>query len=249
MKSYLYLLPVAAASLLPITSMADTSYISFEHNYRTENRFNSDKVSLAYQFDNGLRFEIAANLINKKRDSFDDPTNYSEYFDTSYRYQINDSLSLIPSIRLKFYTGAGDDYDFSGEIGDNGDSGSRYIPGLALRYDLNDDLYLWTGYQYEWRKYSHKKGYTSADNNRRQVYKIGANYQLSKSVTLAYTAQYQDADYTLFDNKQSNYEQSAFVYYRVNRDWQPYLGVDDTAVATDSDHREAKVTAGFNFYF
>ncbi|MZI93031.1 hypothetical protein F9817_07445 [Vibrio sp. CAIM 722] len=249
MKSYLLWLPVTAVALLPITSMADTSYISFEHNYRLENRFHSDKLSLTYKFDGGLRFQIAANLINKKRDSFDDPTNYSEYFDTSYQYAINEQLSVIPSIRMKFYTGAGDDYDFSGEIGDSGDTGARYIPGVAVRYAINDELAFFTGYQYEWRKFTHKKEETSEPNQHRNVYKIGASYQLSEAMMLTYTAQYQDSDYTLYDNKRSNYEQGALLSYRVNRDWQPYLGVDDVAVATDSDHREAKLTAGFNFYF
>jgi len=249
MNKYLRVIPVVSTLLLPLTSFANTSYLTAEHHYRMNNRFHSNRLGYVYKFDKGLKFDLGVNLVNRVRDDVDDITSASEYFEVGYDYRINDHWSIMPSLRFKLYTGVGDDEDFNGEIGDNGAAGARYIPGLKIKYHLNDDILLFTKYQYEKRTFSYKKYNEKDDNTYRDIFQVGASYRINGELSVEYSAEYQDATYALYDNKQSNYEQGAFVYYRPTHDFQPFLGIEDTAVATDSDTREATVTVGLNYYF
>lgn len=252
MNKYIRVITTVSTLLLPLTSFANTSYVTAEHHYRVNNRFHSNRLGFIYDFDTGLKFDLGVNLVNRVRDAvgdLDDITSASEYFEVGYDYRINDHWSIMPSFQFKLYTGVGDDEDFNGEIGDNGAAGARYIPGLKIKYYVNDDVILFTKYQYEKRMFSHKKGVAKDDNTYRDIIQVGVSYQINRELFVEYSAEYQDATYTLYDNKESNYEQGAFVYYRPSHDFQPYLGVEDTAVATDSDTREATVTVGLNYYF
>ncbi|MFM2478011.1 oligogalacturonate-specific porin KdgM family protein [Celerinatantimonas sp. MCCC 1A17872] len=250
-KHYLALATGILASVIALPSLANTAAISYQHMYRTHLRMHEDRLAMHYQFDKGLYLGIGLNLFNKKNDTFDDINNVSNYFDIRYRYRYNDKWTFTPSIRLKFYTDTDNDYDFdSDEISDNGDRGARYIPGLEVKYHFDKAFYAYGQYQYEIRKYANSKSdHPKTPSDHRQVYRLGAKYSFESGLGIAYEYTYYNATYTLADNKSTDYAQQLTVSYRFNHEWQPYVGVEDLAASTTSDTREARLTAGFNYYF
>ncbi|CAG8998842.1 MAG: hypothetical protein CENE_00802 [Candidatus Celerinatantimonas neptuna] len=249
MKNYRLIIPSILLGLFSVSSMADTSAISYEHNYRTYNRVHSDRLYINYGFSNCLYLGVGVNLINKKNDTLDDVVSYSNIFDIHYRYHVNDKFSVTPLLRAKFYTGVGDDHDYTGEISDPGNSGARYMPGVKLNYTWGPKLSLFAKYNYEIRKFSHKKGKSRLSTRHRNALMVGGDYHLSDALLVSYAFTFKHANYVLYDNRKSNYEQRLKVAYRAGDHWQPYLGVEDKAASTERNTREARLTAGFNYSF
>ncbi|MFM2484939.1 oligogalacturonate-specific porin KdgM family protein [Celerinatantimonas yamalensis] len=258
MKTYKLISAAVILGLFSASSFADTSTISYEHNYSTHNRFNTDNVFLDYQFSSGLYFGIGINLVNKNNDTFDDLVDYSEFFESKYNYQFNDKLTITPSLRLKYYVGGSYNFDYNsttgdpesaGDVSDPGSIGARYIPGLAFNYKVAKNLSVLAGYQYELRKFSHREGKTRGDDRHRHVFNVGVDYNPNNQLELKYVYTYKNGDYVMSDNKKHDYEHLLEVSYRLNRDWKPYLKLADKAASVEKGTREAEITGGFSYYF
>lgn len=240
----------AAFAIFAQQAFADTSAISFEHNYRAHNRYHTDKLYLDYQFTNGLYMGVGTLLFNKKQDQYNDPVDYANIGDVAYSYKYNDQLTITPFLGLKFYTGTSSTTnDFVGEIDDSGAAGARYMPGLQVSYAFNDYVSAFSKYTYDARKFSHSKGTKATESRYRNIYQVGFDVFPIHALDIQYRYTYKDATFTMYDNRSSDYEQLLQLSYQIDRNWQPYLGFEDLAFSTTSDTRELRFTTGVNYYF
>lgn len=262
MKPLFLCLLAAGALSLSVQSSANRSIFSYQHDYFTQNRFHTDKLNFDYYLDNGLAIGVGVNAFNKAKDVFDNPSLHSTVLKTAYEYRVTDAFSIRPRMEFMFYAGTNPNgssipakADWSGEIGDNGTSGTKYKPGMTFIYKPSNALNLSLDYEYNLRKLSryYRNEETqpkyAGDDHRTHIIGIGVNYRPNRYWTIDYVAHYLDGDYTLYNNKQHDYDQQLKIFYRVNRDWQPFVSIQDKAAKTDTSMREAVIGGGVMYYF
>ncbi|WP_315708551.1 oligogalacturonate-specific porin KdgM family protein [Brenneria uluponensis] len=257
-KAFFFLLTVSALSI-SINCYANKSVFGYQHDYFTQNRVHTDTLDFNYYIGNSLMVGVGVDLFNKSQDVFDNPSLHSTRLKTTYSYSITPEWNITPAMEFMFYAGTNPNSenipsksDWTGEIGDTGTSGVKYKPSIMLTYKPVNTLGISAKYEYNLRKlaryYRNTTKYGGSDL-RTHIVGIDLNYQPNKYLTFNYEIRYLDANYIVYNNKKQNYDQKLKVMYRINRDWQPYISIKDTAAKTDTSMREEVVGAGFLYYF
>lgn len=108
---------------------------------------------------------------------------------------------------------------------------------------------LYTQYRYDYRKINHSQASENEQNEHYHRIEADIAYSPVDTMTLAYQANYYNADYILYNNKKSDYQQDIKADGTFLPDWQLNLVAEYIAKSKTSSGREALLKAGFTYRF
>lgn len=232
-----------AAVTVANTASAAKFTIDYRHELRSEYSQNFDRICLIGAFDNGVGFYVDSSF----KSGSEGPKNNGDY--TEYKDgQWGDFVANATEMSLWWgYKIAGTGFTVTPGIITESTSGeTAYKPYLRLQYNTDFGLWFAVRPRYDYARVDS----TSPD---KQTYRIDAwvgynqgNFGINYNYTHMWVAD--DTNRTLYDNKDSNYEQNLAMNYRMGQ-WNPYIEFGDISVWNNSDKRQLRVRAGIQYTF
>ncbi len=238
-----------AAATVANTASAAKFTIDYRHELRSEYSQNFDRICLIGAFDNGVGFYVDSSF--KSGSEGPDSPRYNEG-------QWGDFVTNATEMSLWWgYKVAGTGFTITPGIITESTSGvTAYKPYLRLQYNTDFGLWFAVRPRYDYTRndtYTVNKDGKEINNPDNQTYRIDAwvgysqgNFGINYNYTHMWVAD--DTNRTLYDNKDSNYEQNLAMNYRMGQ-WNPYIEFGDMAVSNTSDKRQLRVRAGIQYTF
>ena len=229
-----------AAATVANTASAAKFTIDYRHELRSEYSQNFDRICLIGAFENGVGFYVDSSF----KSGSEGPGKDSEYKDGQW----GDFVANATEMSLWWgYKIDGTGFTVTpGIITESTSAETAYKPYLRLQY--NTDFGLWFAVR---PRYDYAR--VDSTNPDKKTYRIDAwvgyskgNFGINYNYTHMWVAD--DTNRTLFDNKDSNYEQNIAMNYRMGQ-WNPYIEFGDMAVSNATDDRQLRVRAGIQYTF
>ena len=217
-------------STLAITSqVASAASIDFRHEYRGDSEQHASRLKLNESFDNGVYFSTELKFKGIDGEFMRNLQINGSEFDVGYRHAIGHNWVLQPGMPIEF-----------------GTNNVTYKPQLRLTYAFDSGLSLSGRYRYDIRQNSAP----GVDNQRRHRLTANINYRMNEWNIGFETNYYKAESYTLYKDKDTNYEHNLTFRYRAGA-WSPYVEFGDINYTKNNgkDARELRSRVGISYNF
>ncbi|CAG8998843.1 MAG: hypothetical protein CENE_00803 [Candidatus Celerinatantimonas neptuna] len=238
------------------------TYLQYEHNYKTESRKNGDSIKIVHQTPNKWHFEVKFSAYPNDKDyMYQNEYGGSAGLVISHSMKLTKKTSMTPSFEM-----------------DMSSDSLQYLIGGKINRKLSKTWSGYIRYRYQYRQYSRSDRYATqtvsgVETEYRKKgdigthrFETGITYRGIKDLKLTYIVLYDyaryvnaaqscsssscnDKKYYLYNNKHGYlYNEIKFQY----TGWKkiiPYLEIDQKAVSGSSDHQQAVIKTGVNWYF
>lgn len=223
--------------------------IDYRHEYRAEYGENFDRICFITALDNGIGFYVDSSFKSgsERPDAKNDkiPDGYE-------KGQWGDFATNATEMSIWYgYKIAGTGFTITpGLVTESVNNATGYKPNLRLQYNTDFGLWFAVRGRYDYWRYDND----GADQKNARIDawvgynhgNFGINYNYTHMWALNDNAD--GTTRTMYDNKDSNYEQNLAMNYRMGQ-WNPYFEIGDQSVANNRDDRQLRFRVGIQYTF
>ncbi|WP_394129436.1 oligogalacturonate-specific porin KdgM family protein [Shewanella maritima] len=218
--------------LLPLLVLMSTNAsalsVDFRQEYKQDSQVHASRVKMGGTLANNVAMSLELKFKGEDGEFLQNMQSNGAELDVGYHYKINEQWTLSPGMPVEF-----------------SNENATYKPQIRLTYrpEAISNFSISARYRLDVKphettnRYRHRYTTNLAYKHNRWDFGLELNYYYSDN-----------ADYHLYDNKRTNYENNLTIRYAFNR-WSPWFEIGDVSVSDDSDKRELRSRIGIRYRF